>query len=87
MKNEQLVWQIRKKIERLTQRSVDLVIDESESANFRVDLAGEIPQVILGSDIFEYAGFARMCVEYVVESIRQQRLIAELEFHVLLARN
>ncbi len=87
MGNEELVRQTHEKIQRLTRRSVDLVIDESEPTQVQVDLAREVPHVVLGSDIFEYPGFASMCVEYVVESIRQQRPIEELEFHVLLARN
>jgi hypothetical protein len=41
----------------------------------------------MGRNILEYAGFARMCVEYAVESIRQQRAITPIEFHMLLARN
>ena len=44
-------------------------------------------RVILGSNVLQYSGFARMCVEYVVESIRRHRPLDLLEFHLLLARN
>ena len=43
--------------------------------------------VVFGSNVLQYAGFARMCIEYAVESIRQERTIDTLEFHLLLARN
>lgn len=52
-----------------------------------MELERETPLVVLGSNIFEFSGFARMCVEYAVESIRKQRPIEILEFHLLLARN
>jgi len=42
---------------------------------------------VLGANIFQYAGFARMCVEYAVASIKKDRPIDVLEFHLLLARN
>ncbi len=87
VENEEFFSRLHEKIERLTQRSVELRIDEDEPSQLRVDLGREVPQVILGSNVYEYSGFARMCVEYVVESIRQQRLIEALEFHMLLARN
>jgi hypothetical protein len=41
----------------------------------------------MGSNIYEYSGFARMCIEYAAASLRQRRPIEVLEFHVLLARN
>ena len=42
---------------------------------------------MVGFNIFEFSGFARLCVEYAVEAIRKQRPIEMLEFHLLLARN
>ena len=42
---------------------------------------------MLGANIYKYSGFARMCVEYSVASIREQRNIDAQEFHRLLARN
>ena len=87
MDNEEFFSRLHEKIERLTQRSVELRIDEDDPSQLRVDLGQEVPQVILGSHVYEYSGFARMCVEYAVESIRQQRPIEALEFHMLLARN
>jgi hypothetical protein len=87
MDNEEFVQRIKDKIERLTQRTVELVIDEDNPEQLSVDLAREVPQVVLGSNVYEYAGFARMCIEYAVESIKQRRPIDALEFHLLLARN
>ena len=87
MDDEQFVDNIHRKIERLTERSIELQIDRQEADQLQVDLEREVPLVVMGSNIFHYSGFARMCVEYAVASIRQQRPIDMLEFHILLGRN
>jgi hypothetical protein len=87
MDNEEFISRIQEKIERLTQHPIELMIDEVEPNQLQVDFDREVPRVVLGTNIYKYAGFARMCVEYAVESIRKQRPIDVLEFHLLLARN
>lgn len=87
MEDEEFTRRIREKIERLTETSIDLRIDHDDPNQFRVDFQREAPQVVLGANVYQYSGFARMCVEYAVASIRQQRPIELLEFHLLLARN
>jgi len=87
MDDEQFVDNIRRKIERLTERSIEFQVDRQEADQLQVDLEREVPLVVMGSNIFNYSGFARMCVEYAVASIRQQRPIDMLEFHILLGRN
>ena len=87
MDDERFLERIHQKIERLTGREIELEIDQEESNQLKVELEREVPLVVLGANIFQYSGFARMCVEYAVESIRQQRPIDVLEFHLLLARN
>ncbi len=87
MEDERFVQRLHEKIERLTEGRIDLEIHHEDGSQLRVELEREVPLVVLGANIFEYSGFARMCVEYAVESIRKQRPIEMLEFHVLLARN
>ncbi len=87
MENQQFVQRLHDKIERLTEGRIDLEIDLEDGSQLRVDLERETPLVVLGSNIFEFSGFARMCMEYAVESIRKKRPIEILEFHLLLARN
>ena len=87
MDDEQFLERIHQKIERLTGRVIQLEIDQEETNQLKVELEREVPLVVLGVNIFQYSGFARMCVEYAVESIRRQRPIDVLEFHLLLARN
>ena len=87
MENQQFVQRLHDKIERLTEGRIDLEIDIEDGSQLRVELARETPLVVLGSNIFEFSGFARMCMEYAVESIRKKRPIEILEFHLLLARN
>tara|TARA_B100000745_G_scaffold295824_1_gene240395 strand:- start:221 stop:523 length:303 start_codon:yes stop_codon:yes gene_type:complete len=73
MENQQFVQRLHDKIERLTEGRIDLEIDIEDGSQLRVELERETPLVVLGSNIFEFSGFARMCVEYAVESIRKQR--------------
>lgn len=87
MDDQQFVDNIQRKIERLTERTIELEVDREEADQLQVELEREVPLVVMGSNIFQYSGFARMCVEYAVASIRQQRPIDMLEFHLLLARN
>lgn len=87
MENDEFVQRLQDKIERLTERSIDLEIDHLEENQLQVELEPEVPRVVLGSNVYKYSGFARMCVEYSVASIREQRNINEREFQLLLSRN
>ena len=87
MNDQHFMDRIEEKIERLTGREIELRIDEDEAAQLQVDYARPVPLVIMGCNIFEYSGFARLCTEYAVASIREQRELSEIEFQMLLARN
>ena len=87
MDNDEFVRRIRNKIQRLTDASIDLHVDMENYNRLQVDLDDEVPRVTLGANIYKYSGFARMCVEYAVASIRERRDLQTLEFHLLLARN
>ncbi len=87
MEDQQFVTELKQKIEKLTGKSVELRINEDNPSDISVDLEGPVPVVNMGSHIYEYSGFARMCVEYSVASIRKERPINVLEFHVMLGRN
>ncbi len=87
MDNDEFIQRIREKIERLTKAQIDLQIDLEDLNHLQVELDPEVPRVTLGANIYKYSGFARMCVEYAVASIRERRDIQSLEFHMLLARN
>jgi hypothetical protein len=85
--DEQFVHRISEKIQQSTGRQVRVEIDHQDATKLEVELGPEVPLVVLGANIFEYAGFARMCIEYATASIKQERPIDMLEFHLLLARN
>ena len=87
MDDQEFNRRIQKKIERLTGRSVEVRIDQEEANQLQVELDSEIPVLVLGSNVFRFSGFARMCFEYSVASIREQRPIDQLEFQLLLSRN
>ena len=87
MENDEFIQRIREKIERLTDGPVDLRVDVEDLNRIQIDLDPGAPQVTLGANIYKYSGFARMCVEYAVASIRERRDLEPLEFHMLLARN
>ena len=83
MEDDEFVERIHRKIERMTQRAVEVQVDREELNQLQVDLHREVPLVVVGSNVLRYSGFARMCIEYAVESIKQQRTIDTLEFHLL----
>ena len=87
MEDDEFLDRIQMKIQRLTQKRIELRVDHEDANQLLVELEREVPLVILGSNVLEFSGFARMCIEYVVESIRQHRSLDLLEFHLLLARN
>ena len=87
MDDREFASRIQEKIERSTGQSIELRIDHQETGQLQVEFNREVPLVVLGANIFQFSGFARMCIEYAVASIREQRPINMLEFHLLLARN
>ncbi len=87
MESHKFVDRLHDKLERVTNRDVVLSVTDDDPSALEVDLEATVPKVVLGSNIYEYPGFARMCIEYAAASINEGRHIGELEFHVLLARN
>ena len=87
MEDEEFLESIKAKIARLTGIHVHLELDSSNPWSMTVEMKGPEVRVTLGKGSLRYSGFARMCVEYAVASIRAGREITPLEFHVLLQRN
>ena len=87
MESDKFVTRLHNKLERVTNRDVHVSVTEDDPNYLEVDLEAVVPRVVLGSNIYQYPGFARMCVEYAAASINEGRQIGELEFHLLLARN
>lgn len=75
------------KIERMTQRTMEMQAYQDELNQLNEDPQRQEPQVVVGANIFRYFDFARMGIEYAVESLKQERIIDTLKFHLLLARN
>ena len=71
MNDQDFIDRIQEKIERLTEREIELRIDEDDGGQLGVDFGRDVPLVIMGRKIFEYSGFARLCTEYAVASIRE----------------
>ena len=87
MDDDVFLARLQDKLERITNRDVELRVVDDDPTFLEVDLEGTIPRVVLGRNVYDYPGFARMCLEYAAASINEGRHIGELEFHVLLARN
>ncbi len=87
MESNNFVERLHLKLERVTNRDVQLSVTDSDPNFLEVDLEAGTPNVVVGSNVYEYPGFARMCLEYAAASINEGRHIGELEFHLLLARN
>ena len=87
MDDDAFLARLQDKLERITNRDVELRIIDDEPTYLDVDLESVIPRVVVGRNVYDYPGFARMCLEYAAASINEGRHIGELEFHILLARN
>ena len=87
MDDQDFLDSIKAKIERLTGTEIQIRLDMSDANGIRVELERTPPEVILGADVLQYSGLARMAIEYAVACIREGRELGLLEFHVLLARN
>lgn len=87
MEANKFVTRLHDKLERITERDVELQVNDDDPNYLEVDLEAMKPKVVLGSNIYEYPGFARMCLEYAAGSIKEGRHLGELEFHMLLSRN
>ncbi len=87
MNDEQFLQKIREKIARLTEREVQVVIDESSEGSVSVEMGAPVPRVVLSPQVVEYPGLARMSIEYAVACIQRGHELNVLEFHMLLRRN
>ncbi|HCG91055.1 MAG TPA: hypothetical protein DEZ08_04375 [Dehalococcoidia bacterium] len=87
MEDQDFVNKLKEKIQRLTGEKIVLHVNTHNKNDISIEFNGSETIVNMGNNIYEYSGFARMCVEYAVASITEQRPIDVLEFHVLLARN
>ena len=87
MDDREFLEQLKAKIERLTSTQIQLDLDRDDPSALTVELEGLSPRMVLGANVLNYAGFARMAVEYVVASTREKRELSPLEFQILLARN
>ena len=87
MDDDVFLARLQGKLERTTNREIELRVVDDDPSYLKVDLEGVMPRVVLGRNVYDYPGFARMCLEYAAASINEGRHIGELEFHVLLARN
>lgn len=87
MDDQEFLERIKAKIESAAGAEIRLLVDNVDKNATNVELDGEVPEVILGSNALLYSGFARICIEYAVASIRRGKKLGMLEFHILLARN
>ena len=87
MDDDVFLARLQDKLERITNREIELRVVDDDPSYLEVDLEGVMPRVVLGRNVYGFPGFARMCLEYAAASINEGRHIGELEFHVLLARN
>ncbi len=87
MEDQEFILRVKEKIERLTERYIDLRLDEDNPSRLTLELGSDVPEVVIGSDVLEHAGFARLAIEYAVASIRRGAEVSQLEFQALLSRN
>ncbi len=87
MDDREFIQRVKEKIERLTDREIDLDIDREHPDRLTLELGIDVPRVVIGSDMLEHAGFGRLAIEYAVASIKRGAEVSQLEFQALLSRN
>ena len=87
MDDWEFIQRVKEKIERLTDREIDLDIDREHPDRLTLELGIDVPRVVIGSDMLEHAGFGRLAIEYAVASIKRGAEVSQLEFQALLSRN
>ena len=87
MDDKEFLKRMKAKIETMAGRPVSMVVDRTKADRLEVEPVGQEPKVVVGDAVLKYPGFARMCIEYAVASIRRGRRISALEFHMVLGRN
>ena len=87
MEDKEFLKKMKAKIETMAGKPVSMMLDRKKADRLEVDPDQFEPKVIVGSAVLKYPGFARMCIEYAVASIREGRRISALEFHMVLGRN
>ena len=87
MDDREFIQRVKEKIERLTDREIDLDIDRENPDRLTLELGIDVPRVVIGSDMLEHAGFGRLAIEYAVASIKRGAEVSQLEFQALLSRN
>ena len=87
MDDEEFARRIKEKIEHLTAREVDLVVDSEGVDSVAVEMTTATLRVVIGAQLLKHAGLVRMAIEYVVACIKKGRELQPLEFQMLLRRN
>ncbi|MFQ5861267.1 MAG: hypothetical protein ACE5IG_06950, partial [Dehalococcoidia bacterium] len=71
MDNQEYLERIRRKIQARTGLEVELVLETEDKGQVAVDLSGPVPRVIMGADVLQYPGLARMGIEYAVACLQK----------------
>ena len=87
MNNEEFLDRIREKISARTDTSINLSINPDNEWAMSVDLGDALVDITIGIGAIGYPGFARMCIEFAIASIKEKREITPFEFQFLLQRN
>ena len=87
MDDQEFIERVKEKIERLAGQEIELGLDEENPSRLTLELDEAIPRVVIGADVLDHAGFARLAIEYAVASIRRGAEVSQLEFQALLSRN
>ena len=78
MEDEEFISNIRKKIEYLAGREIELEVDQEAENPVVLDINAPVPKVVFGGQIMKYPGLARMAVEYVTACIKEERPLQKI---------
>ena len=87
MDDQEFIQNMQKRIEDGAGVSITLELDQDQRADIDVFFSGEKPRVLMGADALEYAGLARMFMQFAILCLREGRKVEQDEFLRFLRRN
>lgn len=86
MEDKEFLRRMKERIEASVDTSIELELSDEPRA-FSIDFSRVVPLVVMGSDVLEYPGRARMLMQYAILCLRERRAVEEGEFILYLRRN
>ncbi|MSP79101.1 MAG: hypothetical protein EXR67_06070 [Dehalococcoidia bacterium] len=85
MEDTEFLQRMKDRIQESSGRAVE--VELGEQGAFELDIQRPIPKVLLGRDVLDFPGRARMLMQYTILCLRERRHVEQEEFLQFLSRN